>query len=46
VLELSPRDRATLLWLQAQPGLADPARVSPAGARPAAGPTPLAPGAN
>jgi len=46
VLELSPRDRATLLWLQAQPGLANPAQVSPAAARPAAGPTPLAPGAN
>lgn len=46
VLQLSPRDRATLRWLQAQPGLADPAPVSPAGAPPAAGPAPLAPGAN
>ena len=46
VLELSARDRATLLWLQAQPGLTDPIPVSPGGARPAAGPAPLAPGAN
>ena len=46
VLELSARDRATLLWLQAQPGLTDPIPVSPGGARPAAGPAPAAPHAS
>jgi hypothetical protein len=46
VLELSPRDRATLRWLQAQPGLTQPGQVTPAAAPPAAGPAPAAPGAN
>lgn len=46
VLELSPRDRATLRWLQAQPGLALPNPITPAAAPPAAGPAPAAPGAN
>jgi len=51
VLELSSRDRATLRWLQAQPGLAapgvaTPATVTPAAVPPAAGPAPAAPGAN
>ena len=46
VLELSARDRATLIWLQAQPGLAYPAPVNPGAAHPAAGPAPPAPGAN
>ena len=46
VLTLSPRDRATLRWLQAQPGLATVDGVSPAGGRPAARLAPAAPGAN
>lgn len=46
VLTLGPRDRATLRWLQAQPGLNQPEPISPAAAPPAAGPAPVAPGAN
>ena len=42
LLQLSPRDLATLNWLYQQPGLAP----TPAAAPPAAGLTPLAPGAN
>jgi hypothetical protein len=46
VLALSPRDRATLRWLQAQPGLNQPEPISPAAAPHGAGPAPAAPGAN
>ena len=46
VLELSARDRATLRWLQAQPGLVAPGAATPAAAPPGAPPTPVAPGAN
>lgn len=42
LLQLSPRDLATLNWLYQQPGLAP----TPAAVHPAVGPTPLAPGAN
>lgn len=46
VLALSPRDRATVRWLQSQPGLSHPGQVIPAAVRPAAGPAPAAPGAS
>lgn len=46
VLALSPRDQATLRWLQSQPGLNQPGPINPAAAPPAAGPAPAAPGAN